>query len=114
MSSPIQPSLCRSSVSLPPCAFVSLPSFGPSIPSWSQSPLAGFDGVKDEKLPPIVHEIVEEDKGLRFFLEGFRFPPLVNIKDVKMSPLHVIFDLKGVFVGKEYFKLITCCLCRIA
>ncbi len=29
---------------------------------------------------------------------------LVNTKDVEISPLHVIFDLKWVLVGKEYFN----------
>jgi hypothetical protein len=30
-----------------------------------------------------------------------------------VSPLHVMFDLKGVFVGKEYFKIITSFLCHL-
>ncbi len=51
------------------------------------------------------HGIVEEDKGLEFSFEGLRYPPPINIEDVQVNPLHMIFDLKGVFVGKEYFRI---------
>jgi hypothetical protein len=70
-----------------------------------QSPLVGFDWVEDEKLPPVLHGIVEEDNGLEFSFEGLKSPPLVDIEDAEVSPLHMIFELKGVFVGKEYFRI---------
>jgi hypothetical protein len=76
----------------------------PSVSSRLQSLLVGFDGVKNDKLPRVFHEIIAEDKGKEFSLGGFKSPP-INVKRVEVNPLHVIFDLKGVFVGKEYFKI---------
>jgi hypothetical protein len=29
----------------------------------------------------------------------------MDVKDAKVSPLHMIFDLKGFLVGKEYFRI---------
>lgn len=80
---------------------MSLPSLRPFVPLWPQSSLARFDGVRDEKISSVLHEIVEKYKGLEFSFEGFRPLPLVDTEDAKVSPLHVIFELKGVFVGKE-------------
>jgi hypothetical protein len=65
----------------------------------------GFNGAKDDGVCGVLHEIVEEDKGKKFALGGFKSPPLVDAKDAKVSPLHMIFDSKGVLVGKEYFKI---------
>ncbi len=65
----------------------------------------GFNGDGDEKLPLILHETVEEGKGSKLAFRGFRSPPLVDEEDAKVGPLHVIFDLKGVLVGKEYLKI---------
>jgi hypothetical protein len=67
----------------------------------------GFhNGAKDEKLPQVLHEIPEEDKGLELALGSFKSPPPIDIKDVEVSPLHVmIFYLKGVLVGKDYFEI---------
>ncbi len=48
---------------------------------------------------------MEEDKGLKLAFRGLRIPPLTYEKDAKVSPLHVIFNLKGVLVGKEYFRI---------
>ncbi len=73
----------------------------------------GFDGVKNDKLPRFLHETAKEDKGKELILEGFKFLLLIDAKDTKVSPLHVMFDLKGVFVGKEYFKIITSFLCHL-
>lgn len=64
-----------------------------------------FDGVKDDKLLRILHEIIVEDKGKELALGHFKSPPPVNIEDVEVSPLHVTFNLKRVLVGKEYFRI---------
>jgi len=100
-------------VSLPQCAFGSFPSLRPFVPLWPQLPLVGFDGAKDEKLLPVLHEIVEKDMGLELSLEGFRSLPPIDTGDVEVIPLHVIFDLQGVFVGRNNLEFITCCLCHI-
>jgi hypothetical protein len=64
-----------------------------------------FNGVEANTLPIVFHESIEQDKGKELILEVFRSPPLINVEDVEMSPLHVIFDLKGVLVGKDYFRI---------
>jgi hypothetical protein len=53
----------------------------------------------------VLHEFAKEDKGKKLVFKDFRSPPLVDAKDVEVSPLHMIFNLKVVFVGKEYFKI---------
>jgi len=64
----------------------------------------GFDGARNDKLFKVLHEITEEDKGEKITLEGFK-SFLVYAKDTEVSPLHMIFDLKGFLVGNEYFKI---------
>jgi hypothetical protein len=68
-------------------------------------PFAGYDGAKDDKLFGVLHEIIKKIKGKKLAFEGFKVPPFVNAKDAEVSPLHVIFDLKGILVGKEYFRI---------
>ncbi len=68
-------------------------------------PLARFNGLKIDTLPRILHEIIEEDKGKKLAFGGFNSLLLVDVEDTKVSPLHMIFYLKGVFVGKEYFNI---------
>jgi hypothetical protein len=46
-----------------------------------------------------------ENKGKELIFKGFKSPPLVDAKDVEVNPLHMIFNLKGVLVGKEYFRV---------
>jgi hypothetical protein len=65
----------------------------------------GFNGATNDNFFKVLHEIVEENTRKELALKGFRFPLPINTKDAKVSPLHVIFDLKGVLVGKEYFKI---------
>jgi hypothetical protein len=65
----------------------------------------GFNGAGDDPLPSVLHETAKEDKGKELTLRGFKSPPLVDAEDAKVSPLQVIFDLKGVLVGKEYFRI---------
>jgi hypothetical protein len=48
----------------------------------------GFDGAKDYTFFGVLLEFAEEDK-----------------EDAEVNLLHVIFDLKRVLVGKEYFKI---------
>ncbi len=67
--------------------------------------LAGFDGVKNDALPLVLHGIAKENKGKELALEGFKSSFLVDTEDAKVSPLHMIFDLEGVLIGKEYFKV---------
>ncbi len=68
-------------------------------------PLAKFNGAENDALPSVLHGIVKEDKGKELAIEGFKSFLLVDIEDVEVNPLHMIFDLKGVLVGKEYFKV---------
>ncbi len=69
-------------------------------------PFIRFDNAKDVKLPPILHEIGEEDiRGSKLPFKGFKSCLLVDARDFEVSFLHVIFDLKGVLVGKEYFSI---------
>ncbi len=72
---------------------------------WPHSPLAGFNGAEDDALPSVFHGTTKEDKGKELALGGFRFPPPMDIEDVEVSPLHMIFDLKGVLVRKECFRV---------
>jgi len=65
----------------------------------------GFDGARDDILLKVLHEVVKEDKGRKLDFGGFKSPLPIDAKDTKVSPLHVIFNLKGVLVGKEYFKI---------
>jgi len=65
----------------------------------------GFDGAKEDALPGVLHETMEEDKGKKLAFGGFRSPPPMDAKDTEVRPLHMIFDLKGVLVGKEYFRI---------
>jgi hypothetical protein len=77
-------------------------SLKPIILSQPHSPLVGFNGAKDNTLPGVFQKTIKKDKGEEFTFGGFRSLPHI---DAKVSPLHVIFDLKGVFIGKEYFKI---------
>jgi hypothetical protein len=61
--------------------------------------------VKDEKLLRVFHEIVKEDKGPQLALGGFISPLPIDVEDVEVNPLHMIFNLKGVLVGKDYFEI---------
>jgi hypothetical protein len=65
----------------------------------------GFDGVGVDKLTRVFHEVAKENNGKEFALRSFRYFPLVDTEDTKVSPLHMIFDLKGVLVGREYFRI---------
>jgi hypothetical protein len=70
---------------------------------WPHSILAGFDGVKAHIFPGFLHESAEQDKRKELTLKGFKYPSPLDIEDAEVNPLHVIFDLKGVLVGKDYF-----------
>ncbi len=50
-------------------------------------------------------KLAKNTRGSKLPLKGFKYPPLINIKDFEVSLLHVIFYLKGVLVGKEYFSI---------
>jgi hypothetical protein len=63
----------------------------------------GFDGVKSDKISRVLLEIAKEDKGKEFTFGGSK-SFYVDAKDMEISLLHMIFNLKGVLVGKEYFK----------
>jgi hypothetical protein len=65
----------------------------------------GFNGARNDKLFGVLHETIEKDKGKEFVFKGFKSPPFVNAKDAKVNILHMIFNLKGVLVGKKYFKI---------
>ncbi len=60
MSYPVQPSSRQGSVSLHNSTLVFLPSFKAFVPLHLQSPLIGFHGVGDEKLPQVFLEFVKE------------------------------------------------------
>ncbi len=67
-------------------------------------------GAKQDALPGVLHETIEEDKGKELAFGGFRSPPLVDAEDVEVRPLHTIFDLKGSLLGRSILELITSCL----
>ncbi len=100
MSFLIQPLPNQGFLSPPP----SFPSFKQLVLSRPHLRLAGFNGPKDDGVCGIFHETTKENKGKKRIFGGFKYFPPMSIKDEEVSPLHVIFDLKGVFVGKEYFK----------
>jgi hypothetical protein len=75
------------------------------FPTWLHSTLARFNGVKVDILLGVFHEFTREDKGKEFTLGVFRSSPPVDAEDTEVSPLHMIFDLKGVLVGKDYFRI---------
>jgi len=60
-----------------------------------------------DKLLGILHEIVEKDKGQEIAFRRFRSPIPINVIDMEVNPLYVIFDLKWVLVGKIISELIT-------
>jgi hypothetical protein len=52
--------------------------------------------------------LVKKSRGLEFQMAssvGFKSPPITDENDPKVSPLHIIFDLKNVLVGKQYFVI---------
>jgi hypothetical protein len=61
--------------------------------------------VEDDALRGIFHETAKENKGKEFAFGGFGSLLCVDTKHVEVSPLHMIFDLNGVIVGKEYFRI---------
>jgi hypothetical protein len=65
----------------------------------------GFDGAGNERLLGIIHETIEEDKGPKLAFKCFRSLPLIDEEDVEVNPLHMIFDLIGVLIGRDYFKI---------
>ncbi len=65
----------------------------------------GFDDAKDDTFLGVLLGTIEEDKQKDFAFRGFRSPPPMDVEDTKVNPLHVIFELKGVNVGKEYFRV---------
>ncbi len=52
----------------------------------------------------VLHEFAEEDKGKELAFRNFKPPPPIDAEDAEVSLLHMIFDLKGVLVGKDYFR----------
>jgi hypothetical protein len=101
MSFPIQPSPNQGSSS----PVLSLPTLEWLIPSHLHLPFAWFDGAKEDALPKVFHETIKEDKGKELAFGGFKSFLPVDTKDMEMNPLHVIFDLKGVLVGKDSFRI---------
>jgi hypothetical protein len=63
----------------------------------------GFNGAEDDTLLGVFHESTEQNKEKKFTLKVFKSFPPINVEDAKVNPSHLIFDLKGAFVGKEYF-----------
>ncbi len=101
----MQPLSWQGLVSLLNSTPVFFPSFGPFVSLRPQSTLARFHGVGNEKLPQVFLEFAKEDKGLKLAFRGFKFLPPIDVEDVEVNPLHVIFNLKGVLVGKDYFRI---------
>jgi hypothetical protein len=65
------------------------PAIGPNATTFD---LARFDGVEVNTLPGVLHESVEQDKGKELTFGVFKSLPLVDAKDMEVSPLHMIFD----------------------
>jgi hypothetical protein len=63
----------------------------------------GFDGVEADIVPRVFHESIEQDKGKEFTFEKFKSLPPMDVEDAEVSFFHMIFNLKGVLVGKDYF-----------
>ncbi len=61
-------------------------SFEPYVPSWSHSPLVGFNRVEDNTFLGVLHETIKEIKRKELALKAFRSPPPVDTKDVEVSP----------------------------
>ncbi len=61
--------------------------------------------MRDDKFLGVLHETIKRDKEKELIFKGFKSPPFINAKDVEVNPLHMIFDLKRVLVGKEYFRI---------
>jgi hypothetical protein len=59
----------------------------------------------DEKLCGILHETIEEGKGPKLALGSLKSSPPIDTKDTKVSPLHTTFNLKGVLVKKDHFRI---------
>lgn len=68
------------------------------------SPLARFDDVEDDAFLRILHGLSKKIKGKNLLL-GIKFPLPVDAKDIEVNPLHMIFHLKKVLDGKEYFRI---------
>jgi hypothetical protein len=67
--------------------------------------LVRFDGVGTNTLPRNLHEFFKQDKGKELTFRIFISSPPNDVKDVEVNPEHVIFNLKGVLVGKDYFRI---------
>ncbi len=100
----VQPSPRQGSMSPPHSSLVSLPSLQQLVPTQSHLTLMGFDGVEAETFFIVILESFEEDKGREFPFKIFK-SPFVDLEDAEVNPLHVIFNLKEVFVGKDYFRI---------
>jgi hypothetical protein len=68
-------------------------------------PLAKFDGAKNDAFLGVFHGTIKEDKGKELTFKGFKSPVLMDTEDAEVNLLHVIFNFKGVLVGKEYFRV---------
>jgi hypothetical protein len=101
----VKPSPRQGSTSLPNSALMSLLALRPFVPLHLQSPFARFHGVGNLKIYWIFHEIIEEDKGPKFTFKGLKSPPPIDTKDTEVNPLHIIFNLEGVLIGKDYFEI---------
>jgi hypothetical protein len=67
--------------------------------------LVGFNGAENDGVCGVLHETTKQDKGRELTFRGFKSPPPMDVEDVEVSPLHMIFNLKGVLVGKEYLRI---------
>jgi hypothetical protein len=65
--------------------------------------LTRFHGVETNTRPRFFHESAKENKRTKLIFRVFTSPLLVDAEDMEVNPLHVIFDLKKVLVGKDYF-----------
>jgi hypothetical protein len=65
----------------------------------------GFDGVGVDKFTKVFHESLEENNEKKIALKSFRSLPPIDAEDTEVNLLHMIFDLKGVLVGREYFRI---------
>ncbi len=102
---PVRPSPHQGFASPLHSPLVFLSSFEPLVSIQLHLTFARFDGARDDTLHIVLHEFVEEDKWKELALKSFRSPPPINTKDVKVNPLQMIFNLKRVLVGKDYFKI---------
>jgi hypothetical protein len=62
-------------------------------------------GLEIKKFIEFSMKLSKKIRGPKLTLRGLRSPPPIDTKDTEVSPLHIIFDLDGVLIRKDYFEI---------